>query len=147
MIRKQVPRLSQDRAGTTAVEFAIVIGPFCLLLFGCIEVGRLAWSRHALEQVTAASARCVGLLAGPCTTNSSYDHTKSVRFAQAQAQKWSITLPDDAIEILNSTSCANLAGFSQVSVNYAFQSLFPTVITALSGDVNLRSTACFPNRP
>jgi len=56
----------RDCSGATAIEFAFVVGPLLLLFVGIIEVGRLMWSGHALDEVAIAGARCVGIHAPDC---------------------------------------------------------------------------------
>jgi len=49
-------RYARDKRGTTAIEFAIVIGPFLALLFGQVSVGLFFFStfstEHAVKEVS-----------------------------------------------------------------------------------------------
>jgi len=48
-MRRMLARFRADRAGATALEFALVAGPFILLLLGSLEFGRVLWSQHSLQ--------------------------------------------------------------------------------------------------
>ncbi len=49
-------RLRGER-GATMIEFAIVLVPFFLLLFGTIEVGLILWGTYELENATEDASR------------------------------------------------------------------------------------------
>ncbi|HKJ61706.1 MAG TPA: TadE/TadG family type IV pilus assembly protein, partial [Hyphomicrobiales bacterium] len=51
-------KLREDR-GVTMVEFAIVIVPFFLLLFGTLELGFILWGTYDLENATYDAARLI----------------------------------------------------------------------------------------
>ncbi|MBC7908501.1 MAG: pilus assembly protein [Rhodospirillaceae bacterium] len=82
-------RLFQDRRGATAVEFALVLPVFLVLLLGTMELGRVMWAHSTLQfaaeeasryaiahssasnaEITAkAQAHLVGLNSGEVTVN------------------------------------------------------------------------------
>lgn len=64
-----------DTAGATAVETAFVLPVMLLLLLGVIELGRLAWTRTALEYAVQEAARCAAVrptLCGSASQTASY---------------------------------------------------------------------------
>ena len=56
---RRLARLKQDDKGATAVEFAMVVGPFIFLLFGIIEVGLLFFTTFSVENATEQAARLI----------------------------------------------------------------------------------------
>lgn len=50
-------RFAQARRGATAVEFAIIALPFCVLLFGIIELGLVFMVSVTLQNATDSAAR------------------------------------------------------------------------------------------
>jgi Flp pilus assembly protein TadG len=50
-------RWARDASGATAVEFALVVGPFLLLLTGIMAVGLQFFTIHSLEHGVTAAAR------------------------------------------------------------------------------------------
>ncbi len=71
--------LARARGGTTAVEFALVLPMFLMLVFGGIEFGRLLWMKEALQETAIAGARCVAIAQGstpygPCASRREHDH-------------------------------------------------------------------------
>ena len=63
-----VTRLLRSRAGTTAVEFALVALPFVALIFGIIDFSRLVWTQSAMQFAVEKAARCAALNAPVCGT-------------------------------------------------------------------------------
>ncbi len=57
-----------SRSGASAVEFALVLFPLLLVIFGVIEFGRAMWTREALQETAIAGARCMGVLNSNCAT-------------------------------------------------------------------------------
>ena len=55
----QAGKFSADQRGTTAIEFAMVIGPFLFLLFGIISVGLYFFVIFTLEHAVESAARVI----------------------------------------------------------------------------------------
>ena len=134
--------------GAAALEFAAVLGPLLLLVFGVFEFGRLLWVREALQETAMAGARCMGLSASSCAASGAYSSSNTTTFVENTAAKWDITLTASNIALDNNATCAGVSatnGFSSVTITYTFQSVVPTFISSLNGGKALTSTACFPN--
>lgn len=56
---KRLVRFGKDENGTTAIEFAMVIGPFLFLLFGIISVGFYFFVTFSLEHAVESAARVI----------------------------------------------------------------------------------------
>ncbi len=52
-------RLRKDRRGATMVEFALLMLPFFILVFGIFEVGLVTWGGLELDNATTDAARLV----------------------------------------------------------------------------------------
>jgi Flp pilus assembly protein TadG len=48
-VRPWLRRFGRANGGAAAVEFALVVGPLLLLIFGVFEFGRLLWTREAIQ--------------------------------------------------------------------------------------------------
>jgi Flp pilus assembly protein TadG len=138
-------RFWRDKSGAHAVEFALVFPLFMLILFGTVEFGRMLWTSHAIHDAAIATARCMGIPQTQCATNGVYDASQALIYAQAAANKWSLQLDASAITLNHNATCANLPGFSSVTINYTFTTAVPGVITSLVGGTNLQALSCFPN--
>ena len=55
----QAGKFSADQRGATAIEFAMVIGPFLFLLFGIISVGLYFFVIFSLEHAVESAARVI----------------------------------------------------------------------------------------
>jgi Flp pilus assembly protein TadG len=130
------------------VEFAAVLGPLMILIFGVFEYGRLLWTREALQETATAGARCMGMSATTCASGGAYNSTNTTSYIETQANNWGLTLTTSNIALNNTTTCAGVTaanGFSSVTITYTFQSIVPSLITSLNTSPTLTSTACFPN--
>ena len=56
---KRLARFAKDEKGTTAVEFAMVIGPFLFLLFGIFSVGFYFFVTFSLEHAVETASRVI----------------------------------------------------------------------------------------
>jgi hypothetical protein len=74
-----------DTRGASAVEFALVAGPFILILLGSVEFGRYVWTRQAVQDTAIAGARCVGVLQRPCEDEGVFNPTRARNFVIATA--------------------------------------------------------------
>jgi Flp pilus assembly protein TadG len=145
---RRLRSFGRANGGAAAVEFAMVLGPLLLLIFGVFEFGRLLWVREALQETAMAGARCMGLSASSCAASGAYNASNATTFVENTAAKWDITLTGSNISLNNNATCAGVSatnGFSSVTITYTFQSVVPTFISALSGGKAMTSTACFPN--
>jgi Flp pilus assembly protein TadG len=147
-LRRNLHRFGRDRRGATAVEFAAVLGPLLILIFGVFEYGRLLWTREALQETATAGARCMGMSATSCASGGSYNATSTGTYLKSQATNWGLTLTDANISLNNNNTCAGVStpnGFSSVTITYTFQSIVPSLLTSLNTSPVLTNTACFPN--
>ena len=143
-LRRPIRRLARDRGGASAVEFALVIGPFVLVLFGVIEFGRLLWTLNALQETAIAGARCMGVLNSSCTSSGAYNSTSSVNYVKSVANGWGVTLTAANISLNSSAACAGVGDFSQVTITYTFQTVVPMIQPLVSDPMSVN--ACFPNQ-
>ncbi|RUT30227.1 pilus assembly protein [Arsenicitalea aurantiaca] len=145
MIRRQ--KFLLDRTGASAVEFALIIGPLLLLLFGSIEFGRYLWTRQALQETAIAGARCLAVPQSECMLSGTYNAATARTHVQSIARGWGIALADQGVTLEPDVSCAGTSGFSRVVVSAPFNSPVPQVMTALTGAETISASACFPNVP
>jgi Flp pilus assembly protein TadG len=133
-----IRRLFRDTRGASAIEFALLAGPFLLLLFGVVEFSRGLWTRQALLDVTASTARCVAIGQQQCTDAAGAFSAADTRTHLInQAAQLGVTL-EEPIIIEPNTTCDGLDGFTRVAVTARFDSVFP--ITEL---VDMTSQSCF----
>lgn len=79
-----------------AIEYAIILPVFLLMIFGIIEVSRLMWYHVSLQRATAVAARCGALNATGCTTD-------ALIKTKAAASAPGIKLPETAFTITHET--------------------------------------------
>src|SRR5579872_3870360 len=134
-----------SRSGASAVEFALVVFPLLLVIFGVVEFGRAMWTREALQATAIAGARCMGVLNTNCATGRAYSASSTTTYVQTVARAWGIDVPGTNVSLDRNATCAGVSGFSSVSINYTFQTVTPGLLGPLNGGVPLTATACFPN--
>ena len=140
-------RFLGDHRGAAAVEFALVIVPLLLFLFGTIEFARLMWTRQAMQSLAITAARCMGILGTACSTDgTSVDLTMTKDYVVSRASGFGVRLVASNITLQTNAACNAVAsGFSTVKINYTFNTVAPKLITVLVGGSALETNACFPN--
>jgi Flp pilus assembly protein TadG len=135
---KNLARFARHCGGASAVEFALVAGPFLLLLFGVVEFSRAMWTRQALLDVTASAARCVAIKQLECTdTSGTYSASKTQNFMTTQAKNLGVALSNQ-IAVQENAACDGLDGFTVVTAHAQFNSVFP-----ITDIVSFSSQSCF----
>ncbi|QAB00913.1 MULTISPECIES: TadE/TadG family type IV pilus assembly protein [Agrobacterium tumefaciens complex] len=137
--------LTRERSGTAAIEFALVLPVFLLLLFGMIEFARLFWTTHALHETAIATARCMGIPQTECEDGGVYSSDNAIAFAKNKAAGWLIQLDSVAIALDRNSSCHGLEGLSRVEIEYRFTTVMPSFLTSLAGGTQLKAEACYTN--
>jgi Flp pilus assembly protein TadG len=127
-VRERLAGLAKARHGATAVETAIVLPVFLLLLFGVIEAGLLFWTQSTLQSAVEAAARCAVVDKTNCGSTSAVQ-------SYAASQAIGMTVPSASFDA-SPQSC----GY-QVSIGYNFSfivsGLFP-------GTMTLNAKSCHP---
>ncbi len=117
------------RAGTTAVEFALLALPFLLLVTGTIDATRLVWTNFSLQFAVEAAARCVAVTPTKCGSNADVQSYASSEMTAPGAATFTYTAPATPPPTCsNGTTSVN---GSQVSgtMTFAFSVIgFPTSI-------------------
>lgn len=140
-----IHKMRRSQAGASAVEFALVMPVFLLMVFGTIELGRLFWSSHALQETAIATARCIGIPQLECEEAGVYSQSKAIAFAENKSAGWLVNLDSSSISIDHNATCYGVDGFSQVKIHYQFTTVVPKLLTSLAGGTDLFAEACFTN--
>ena len=136
--------------GATAVEFALVVPMFLMLVFGAIEFGRILWTKQALQETAVAGARCMAIAQGTkpngsCASSGSYSSSSATTYVQNVAKGWGLSVPSSGVALNNAASCGGTTGFSQVTLTSTFNSVVPQLIELSTGGITLTASACYPN--
>jgi Flp pilus assembly protein TadG len=122
---RRLARLRKACAGTTAIEFAILLPAFLLLLLGVVEFGRMIWTQVSLQQAVEAAARCLSV--AQCTSSN------APSYAVEQAYGLSVPASDFTV---SSPSCG-----VEVSASYPFGFVVPSLFP---WQVTLTAQSCYP---
>lgn len=131
-------RFAGDQRGASVVEFALLIGPFLLLSVGLVEVSRAFWTRQALHEVAAATARCVGVAQVECSDQGSYDPSRTLEFALDLARGRAIALAAENVSIEREATCDGMDGAVIAVLDAHFPSVFP-----FEQIIDFSASACF----
>jgi len=137
--------LVRARQATTAVEFAICALAMVLIIVGFIEFGRLVWTFEVLQEVASEGARCMGLRASSCAKTGAYNAASTTTYLVGLATSRGVVITSGMISLSNTATCGGTGGFSQVSINYAFTTVAPALLTSLANGFTVPASACFPN--
>ena len=102
--------------GATAVEFALVVPMFLMLVFGAIEFGRILWTKQALQETAVAGARCMAIAQGTkpngsCASSGSYSSSSATTYVQNVAKGWGLSVPSSGVALTMPRVAAVPAGF------------------------------------
>lgn len=128
MIRIRRLRLAARRAGTTAIETAIVLPVVLLFIVGLMEFGRAIWIQATLDYAVESAARCAAINTTQCATASQTQ-------AYAAGKAAGLTLATSVFTLTTQTCGA------QVSASLPFQFVVPILFPYA---ITLTAAACYP---
>ncbi|MFD1254913.1 MULTISPECIES: TadE/TadG family type IV pilus assembly protein [Devosia] len=133
-----LPRFLGDSRAASAVEFALLIAPFILLLFGIIEFSRAWWTKQAIQDVAGATARCFGVGQRECLSANEPSAAAAAEFARSQAAARGVRLEANGIVVTPDTTCQDMEGAVEVMLSTRFDSVFP-----FEKVISFSANACF----
>ena len=143
-VRKRVgSSLSAVRGdrGSTAVEFAVILPVFLLLVFSLIDFGRYFYSRVVITNasIEVASAITRGLYTeGDSVTNKNQRITAVLDNVAPSIASFAQLQSSAVLNYSIPTACPNSAGTTTVEISSPFASISP--ITSFLSEVNSKST-------
>ncbi len=144
-MRRAARSLMAHRGGSTAVEFALLVIPLFLLLFGIVEYGRLSWTTQALQQIAIDTARCMGVTGPNCADSTgAYSAARTTASVATAAAELSVAPPTVALD--RAATCGGASGFSQITLTTTFTTAVPQLLDAFANGTTLTGTACYPNQ-
>jgi Flp pilus assembly protein TadG len=82
-----------DRRGSALIQFALVLPPFVMLIFGIIEIGRGLWLQNALHYATEQAARCASINTTTCSAANIGSYAAGVSGANIPASAFTLSTP------------------------------------------------------
>jgi Flp pilus assembly protein TadG len=119
------------RAGSIAIEMAILLPLVLAVMLGLMEFGRAIWTQATLDYAVEAAARCGAINTVLCASSSD---TQSYAASRAVG----LTL-NPAIFTVTPAACG-----MQVSATLPFALVAPSL---LPFSITLTSSACYPTSP
>jgi Flp pilus assembly protein TadG len=121
--------LFKDRRGTSAVEFAITLPLFILMVLGVWQIGYWMWAQFALQHGAEMAARCMAVNPTQCG-NINITGTQSY----AASQSYGLN-PSPSIFVVSQPTCGN-----QIAADYAVS---PVVANIGIPALTLHAQACY----
>jgi Flp pilus assembly protein TadG len=117
-----------SQAGASAIEFALILPVFMLMIFAVIEGGLLTWTHFGLQHGAEMAARCASVNTSICGSASAIQN-------YAVQQTYGVNPPASAFAV-SASACGN-----QVSASYAYRFL-----ASYFGwpSITLTAQSCFP---
>jgi Flp pilus assembly protein TadG len=128
VVQDILARFRRDQGGATAVEYALVLPSFVLLLFGVISTAQLGGAISGLHFAVEEAARCSAVNVTACGTS-----TTTVSFAQARYHGPAI----GAAFTSTTDGCGHTVRATGV---FKLELAFTTL------NVPLQATACYPGK-
>jgi Flp pilus assembly protein TadG len=127
---ERLAALAKDCDGATAVETALVMPAFLLLLFAIIEAGFLFWTQTTLQSAVEAAARCAVVNTTLCGSTSAIQ-------TYAASQAFGMTISSSSFNVSQPTGCSY-----QVSISYPFNLIVTRLFSATT--ITLTAKSCHP---
>jgi Flp pilus assembly protein TadG len=147
-------RLGGADAGAAAVEFAIVLPVFLLMLLGIFDFARACWVANSLQFAVAQGARYVTLsptsssraTAANCTTwvssGGSATYTTSITtYVRTQLTNWGVSTATPTVTASVSCTGSPPTVTVTVSASYTFGFMFNTLETLIPGGIAMGQRA------
>lgn len=88
----------------------------------------------------------MGVKQPACAPSGAYSASQTVGFVQRQASAFYVVVPSGGVTLSPNVSCLGVAGFSQVTIAYTFQTAVPLLLGSLAERIAIQAVACFPNQ-
>lgn len=124
---------ADDRDGVTAIEFALLLPFFVVLLFGVIEFGQVLFLQAALQHAVTEAARCATISGAAGSTPDCSSAGTVASYATTQA--YGIGVAADTF------STSNPSGFNCVAASYPFLVAIPLLPPY---QLTLTAKSCYP---
>jgi Flp pilus assembly protein TadG len=123
--------LLKDQRGTSAVEFALTLPVFILMILGVWQIGHGMWAQFALQHGAQMAARCMAVAAAANNPTTCTDTASTQSYAASQAYGLN---PSPSIFTVSQPTCGN-----QISADYKIS---PVVANIGIPALTLHAQAC-----
>jgi|GEM_PF-3992538 len=130
----------QSVSGSVAVEFAIVVSLFFVVVFSVFEYSRFLWHSQAVSEVASRSARCS--VAGEGNATSCATPSLVRDFAIAEASALGIDLQSNEVTTSASVMCNGYLA-NRVEITTEFRSVVSALVPGLAEKV-ISVEGCYP---
>jgi Flp pilus assembly protein TadG len=124
-------KLFKEQRGTSAVEFAMTLPVFILMLFGVWQIGYGMWAQFALQHGTQMAARCMAVAAAQTNPTACSDTASTQSYAASQSYGFN---PSPSVFTVSQPTCGN-----QISADYT---VLPVVANFGIPALTLHAQAC-----
>ena len=132
------PSLLRDRRGATAVEFALVLPLLLAMIIAVIEGNRLLWTKQAIQEAAAHTARCMAIGSEGCGTLAG-----AALFAQKRAARMGVAVPVEAVSVAAGQDCNGMKNMNRARLDIPFNSPFEGLVPIIPD--RLSAESCFPS--
>jgi Flp pilus assembly protein TadG len=130
-------RFFTDRAGATAIEFAVAASALLALVLGAEEYGRMLWTQQVLQGAASVTARCLSIGSASCPSAGTYA-------ANIASQRGVGDLSAGNVTVAASSACGGVgSNFTQVTITYSFAAVVPALVPGPAS--TMTASACYPN--
>jgi Flp pilus assembly protein TadG len=123
--------LFKDRRGTSAVEFALTLPLFILMILGVWQIGYGMWAQFALQHGAQMAVRCMAVAAAATNPTTCTDTASTQSYAASQSYGFN---PSSSVFTVSQPTCGN-----QISADYTVS---PVVANIGIPTLTLHAQAC-----
>lgn len=135
-MRRCLRRLSAERDGTAALQFALVAPIFLSLVLFTLGAGLLLWAKGVMQMAAVRTARCTAIASPDCPDPTAY--------ATSVLKAWGVAgiVPAVGVSVRSASTCDGTVGrFSAVVITGSG----PAGLVSPLSSMTLSASACYPS--
>ena len=141
MMRARLRSFRLDQAGAGVVEFALLAPTFLMFLFLLLDGGRMMFAKQSLNELAAATARCMATRQASCASTAS---TQSWAVARGLARS-NLQLTANDVVLNTNATCGGVTNMIHTTVSMTWKKGAMNLLPQSIAPSSLTATACFPN--
>jgi len=130
----------RNQRGAGVVEFALLAPTFLMFLFLLLDGGRMMFAKQSLNELAAATARCLAIKQSGCDTAS---NTQGWAVARGLARS-NLKLANSNVAITINATCAGVSNMVQARISMPWKKGAMNLLPQSIAPASLTATACFP---
>ncbi|WP_436062110.1 TadE/TadG family type IV pilus assembly protein [Phenylobacterium sp. LjRoot97] len=125
MVRTLIGKLRRDEAGSSAVEFVLILVPTILLTIGAINLSLMVYTVANLNYAAEDAARCYAVKKTTCTNNATINTYARARYKGPGVPNFAATTPTCGNQVVGTVPYVFTTGLTSTTFTLSSQACYP----------------------